>query len=88
MTEFDRFLSTIEDFCSGKHDNDFGCTTIPLTQCEVPPPLSDSLSLSMLSNANTVRTEGCTFFGSGTSSLSTLATLSIHSTVSVSSRAV
>ena len=64
MTEFDRFLSllvTKEDFCGGKHVNDFGCTTIPLTQCEVPPPLSDSSSLSMLSNANTVERRDARF---------------------------
>ena len=60
----DHFLSVLvtkEACCDGKQDNGFGCTIIPFTRCDVPPPLNDSSSLSMLSNANTVGTEGCTF---------------------------
>ena len=72
------FLFVTEEVCCcGKQDNDFGCTVIPFTQCDVPPPLKDSSSLSMLSIASTVGTAGFTLLGSGTLSLSTWATLTL-----------
>ena len=63
-----------------------GWTIILLTLCAVPAPLSDSFSLPILSNANTVRTDWWTFEGRGTSSISTAAILSMQRVVSISSK--